>query len=344
MTRHALLLVIAVAGALAPGSLEGPGTAGPGDLAFLRPWFEADQQEREKLAQRKVVVRTLAAEGRQLAILAVTPISIDAETFARRMRSGGVKHRKMISGQFSTPPVLEDLAAVWLDEGDLDRLRRLCRPADCRFNLADHEIAAVQRALAADGPGASPGTQQAFRQVVLDRARLYLKGGLEALPDYHDRSNPVRPAVIFQEILHQSPYIRNHVPRLAAYLERFPKADGSDVDSFLRWSRATVNDKGLVTVTHVSTVRPPPAAGVPAVLVAGKQVYASRYMNGELTLTMLFEATAGAPAYLLHVSRSDLDELGGTFSGIRRSLIAGRIKEEAAGALAILRDGLERGR
>lgn len=342
MTRHALLLALAVAATLAPGWFDV--AAGPGDLAFLRPWFEPDRRERETLAQRGVVVRTLPAADRQLGVLAVTPISIDAETFARRMRSSGVKHPRMISGQFSTPPVLEDLAPVWLDEGDLDRLRRLCRPGDCRFNLAQHEIAAVQRALAADGAGASERTQQAFRQLVFDRTGLYLKGGLEALPDYQDRGQPVRPAAAFAEILRQSPYLRTHVPRLAAYLERFPNADANGVESFLRWSRATVNDKGLVTVTHVALVRPAPAPAVPAVLVAGKQVYASRYMNGELTLTMLFQATTEEPAYLVHVSRSDLDELGGSFSGIRRSLIAGRIKEEAAGALATLRDGLERDR
>jgi hypothetical protein len=333
--------------ALAPVPTSGFATTGPVDLTFLRPWFEADRTDREKLAQRGVVVRALPAEERQIGVLAVTPIAIDPESFLRRVRAlGGVKHAKMISGTFSDPPVLGDLAAISLDGGDLDRLRRLCRPGDCRLNLAAHEIAAVQRALASDGPGAgaSPAAQQAFRDVMLDRVRLYLKGGLEALPDYHDRSRPVRPAVIFSEILQQSAYLRTHVPRLVTYLERFPTAGSDGVESFLRWSRAIMNDKAVITVTHVSIVRPAPAPGAPAVLIAGKQVYASRYMNGELTLTMLFTGESGSPAYLLHVNRAELDELGGAFSGLKRSLIVSRLKDEAVEALDALRETLERGR
>ena len=324
---------------------RGDVTSSTGDLAFLRPWFEADRKDRETLAQRGVVVRALPAVDRQIGVIAVTPISIGPDAFVTRIRAdGGVKHAELLSGRFSDPPVLDDLAPIRLDDGDLDRLRRLCRPGDCRLNLADHEMTAVQRPLAADGPGASAGTQEAFRQVVLDRTRRYLKGGLQALPDYHDRSKPVRPAAIFSEILQQTHYLRTHVPRVASYLERFPNADSDGVESFLRWSRAMINDKAVIMVSHVSIVRPSPGPGLPAVLVSGKQVYASRYMNGELTLTMLFGGSAGSPSYLVHVNRSELDELGGSFSGIKRSLIVSRIKDEAVDALAALRDGLERPR
>ena len=96
-------------------------------------------------------------------------------------------------------------------------------------------------------------------------------------------------------------------------------------------------------VTHVAMFRPEPGPDVPTVLVVRKQVYASRYMNGELMLTMLFAGTGGSPSYLLVVNRSQLDELEGMFSGMKRSVIEGRIKEEAAVALAALRDALERG-
>jgi hypothetical protein len=340
-----LLMTLAVAGTLAATGTGAPRAVEPGDLGFLKPWFEADRRERETLAQRGVVVRSLPAADRQIAVLAVTPITIEPEAFVRRIRAGsGVKHPSLISGTFSSPPVPEDLAPVSLDDGDLDRLRRLCRPGDCRLNLADHEIAALQRALSSDGAPGSPRAQQAFRHVVVDRARLYLKGGLEALPDYHDRGTPARPAVIFSEVLQQSRYLQTHTPRLASYLGRFPNSRADGVESFLRWSRAMINGKAVIMVTHVSIAREAPADGMPSVIVAGKQVYASRYMNGELTLTMLFEGEGPSPSYLVHVNRSELDELGGSFSGIKRSLIGGRIKDEAAGALAALRDALERPR
>ena len=81
---------------------------------------------------------------------------------------------------------------------------------------------------------------------------------------------------------------------------------------------------------------------MPDVLVAGKQVYASRYMNGELSLTMLFGRGSRSSSYLVVMSRSDLDELGGTFGGLKRALFEGRVKGEAAQALTRLRDRLER--
>jgi len=341
--RHALLVGIGFIGLLGPllPAAE-QRTSAADEFAFLTPWFEVDRRDREKLQQRGVVVRSLPAAERQIGVIAVTPISIAPDAFVDRVRAaGGVKHAEVVSGRFSTPPTLADLAPISLDDGDVDRLRRLCRPGDCRLNLADHEIAAVQRALASDG---SAETQRAFRQVVLERAARYLRGGLGAVPEYHDRSHPVRPAAIFGEILQQSHYLKTHLPRVAAYLERFPSADSTGAESFLRWSKATINDKAVVMVGHVSIFRPTPSPGVPAVLVTGKQVYASRYMNGELTLTMLFPGERGSSAYLVHVNRAELDELGGAFSGLKRALILGRIKEEATGTLAELRDRLERSR
>ena len=155
LSRPALLIAIAVFGVLAPAAGE-RGTAGSGDLSFLRPWFEPDRKDRSTLAQRGVVVRALPAADRQIGVIAVTPISIDPDGFVSRMRAGGgVKHADLRSARFSDPPVLDDLAPITLDDGDLERLRHRCRPGDCRLNLADHEMTAVQRPLASDGPAAS---------------------------------------------------------------------------------------------------------------------------------------------------------------------------------------------
>jgi hypothetical protein len=67
-------------------------------------------------------------------------------------------------------------------------------------------------------------------------------------------------------------------------------------------------------------------------------------MNGDLMLTMLFAGAGGSPAYLTIIHRSQLDELTGMFSGMKRAAIEGRIRDEAARALAALRDDLERSR
>ena len=311
------------------------------DFAFLQPWFEVQREDRQKLAQRGVVVRGLPSSDEQIGIIAVCAVAISPDAFVARVRTpGGLNGGQSVGGRFDDPPVLENLARLSLDEGDLDRLRR-CRPGDCRLNLGDDEISAVQQAFATAPRGASAEVNQVFRRVVLDRVRRYKSGGLEALPEYHDRSEPVRPAVIFSEIIRQTPYLKTHVPRVAAYLERFPVGETDGAESSLRWSRVMMNQKAVVMVSHLSIVRPEPGPRVPAVLLASKQVYASRYMNGELSLTMLFAGAAGSSTYLVHVDRSQLDELKGTLSGLKRALIERGVKQEAASALAALRNRLE---
>ena len=182
-------------------------------------------------------------------------------------------------------------------------------------------MSALQFALTRTAPGSDTEAQQAFRRVVLNRVARYRSGGLQALPEYHDFPEPARPAVIFSEILQQSPYLKQYLPAVAAELEGPPFSDTDRVESFLPWAKVIINKKAVVIVTHVRIFRPDAAPGVPTVLVAGKQVFASRYMNGELMLTMLFAGPAGASGYLVHVERSHLDTIGGLFGGLRRAVI-----------------------
>jgi len=313
------------------------------DFAFLQPWFEVTREERAKLVQRGVVVRGLPASNKQISVIAACAVAISPDAFVARIRAAGdVKRTESPAGRFDDPPVIANLAGLSLDEGDLDRLRR-CRRGDCRLNLADHEIAAVQQALASSAAGDSTKAQGSFRAVVLDRVRRYQSQGLGGLPEYHDRREPVRPAAIFSDIVQQTPYLKTHVPGIAAYLERYPFGKTEGAESFLLWSKMTMNDKAVGMVTHRSIFRPMPGPQVPTVLMTSKQVYASRYMNGELALTMLFAGAAGSPSYLVHVNRSELDELEGALSGLKRAVIERRIKEEAASRLAVMRDGFERG-
>jgi hypothetical protein len=319
-----------------------PTNAWTSDFAFLQPWFQVQRNQREQLERRGVVVRGLPPSDRQLGVIAACGVVISPDAFvARILAAGEDKRSESSAGRFDDPPTLENLAGLSLDEADLERLR-LCRPSDCRLNLADHEMSTVQLALRTSPRGASPEGQRAFRGVVLDRLRRYLSGGLAALPEYHDRPEPVRPAVIFSDIIQQTPYLTAHVPAVAAYLERFPFSETDGAESSLLWSKVMMNGKAVVMVNHLSVFRPKSGPNVPTVLVAGKQVYASRYMNGQLALTMLFAGAAGSPSYLVHVNRSELDELAGTFSGLKRAVIEGRIKQEASAALAALRDKLER--
>jgi hypothetical protein len=336
-----LLVLVACMGAILAPKAESQAAADATGAAVLRPWLHLDGNDRTRLAQRAVVVRSLPAADRQIGIVAACAASISPEALLSRLRGTGDLRRAAVSGRFNDPPLLADLSALTLDQGDIDRLR-MCRPGDCRLNLAEQEIASMREALRDSGSGPSPAAQESFRQIVLDRVNRYRSGGLHALPAYDDRAQPVRPAAIFLDILRQIPHLKAQTPSAAAYLERFPSGDNDALDSSLNWTKVTMNDKPVVMATHVAVFRAAAADGVPTVLVARKQVYASRYMNGDLMLTMLFTGAGESANYLVVVNRSQLDELTGMFSGMKRAAIEGRVKDEAAKALAALRDDLER--
>ena len=79
-----------------------------------------------------------------------------------------------------------------------------------------------------------------------------------------------------------------HIPAVAEYLKRFPFTDTTGAATSQHWSKVIVNDKAVIAITHLTTFQPEPGPRVPTVLTVSKTVYASRYMNGELTLWMLF--------------------------------------------------------
>jgi hypothetical protein len=309
-------------------------------FAFLQPWFEVTRKDREALTTRGVAARALSASRQQVSVMAVCAVDTSADLFEHRVRAfGKVTLDELVAGRFSEPPALDDLALLSLEQGDIDRLR-VCQPGECALNLSNHEMSALQSALT-QPPDRSPDAHAAFRQVVLDRVRRYQSGGLGALPEYNDRRDALPPARVFAEMLQQTPYLKQHVPAVLDYLERYPAAPAPGA-SFFHWSKATMNKKPVLLVAHIATFRPAPGPAVPTVLVVAKQVYASRYMNGELEFWMLFARGDGSPNYLVYVHRSHLDELGGTLDALKRTVFESRIRDEAAGALLMLRNRLEK--
>ena len=154
----------------------------------------------------------------------------------------------------------------------------------------------MQIGLRTPAPAASAEGQRAFRAVVLDRLRRYQSGGLASLPDYHKSGRTRPPGRDLSDLLRQTPYLKTSVPEAADYLDRFPARETNSGSWSLVWSKVMMNGKAVVMVNHLSVFRPKPGPNVPTVLMAAKQVYASRYMNGQLALTMLFAGARDRPA------------------------------------------------
>ena len=115
-----------------------------------------------------------------------------------------------------------------------------------------------------------------------------------------------------------------------------------DTESFLYWSKERLSRKAIVSITHVTITRGE-SPGMPEVLVAGKGIYATHYLDASLGQTALVRGEAGSPGYLVYINRSEVDVLQGMFGGIIRWFMERQLKSEASGVLLGLRRRLESG-
>ena len=96
-------------------------------------------------------------------------------------------------------------------------------------------------------------------------------------------------------------------------------------ESFLYWSKERFGGKTTVTISHVSILLNDDDSIVPPVLVASAQVFASHYMNGALGLTAVLRQPGEGRHYLVYLSRTQVDVLGGAFGSWKRAIVEGRI-------------------
>lgn len=119
--------------------------------------------------------------------------------------------------RFSSPPRIDDLAALALDEEDLDDIKR-CRPGECGLKLSAAEIEQLQRAIPAAGESWKPAVQFAFRDLMLSRIEEYHSNGLATLEEYHDHQNPKSPALSFSRILQRSTFLQEPASSISGVL------------------------------------------------------------------------------------------------------------------------------
>jgi len=306
-------------------------------FAFFQPSVTPTADDRSQLDQGNPVARVIVSQDPEVAVWAAVPVNIDGDRLVSWMhRIEALKKSTYVLaiGRFSNPPRLEDLDDLSLDKDDTSDLAA-CRPAHCDFKLSAAEMAALQHA--ADQPG---GLQQHFHHLVLDRVNAYLSGA--RIGPYADTANEVWPGQEFDQLLDHSPFLTMHAASFAESLRRPHTASVPGVESFLYWSKERLGGKPTISVTDVRILRGGDSS-LPDVIVAGKQIFATHYLNASLGVTALVRGEPGRSNYLIYVNRSRLDMLRGRLAGIIRWYMQRRLKAEAANVLEGLRRRLESG-
>jgi len=338
----ALLLFLVLASAESP-PVVAESALGQDPFAFFWPSVVTSDGERQRLGTGGTVARIVEGHQDAIAVFSATPLDADGDRFVRWMRQITVfKKGKYVEaiGRFSSPPRIEDLAALMLDATDLKDLEH-CRPRKCGLKLSGTEIADLRRVLSGRS-NPTDAVQDAFRRLVLTRVQRYAQSGHRALADYEDRRTPVSLEATFSGLVDQSVFLRQQLPALADFLVRWPDAPLPSAESFFYWSKERLGAKAIISVTQVSILRGDGAA-TPDVVAVGKQIFATHYMDGSLSVTAIVGDGQRSPRYLAYLNRSDVDVLGGFWGGLVRRILGRRLRSDAPGVLQTLRTRLESG-
>jgi hypothetical protein len=271
----------------------------------------------------------------------VGAIDISAAEFARVIRDPVAlwkSERVPRVARLSSPPRIEDFRDLTLPPGDVEAIRH-CRPGSCDVKITAEEMHRLQQA---------PSIQDAFRHLMLERVRRYLAAGLGAEGQYVDHREPVDPRAVASDLLQRSPWLIETAPDLAEYLERFPAPGVRGVESFVYWLETTYTPKPTIEIVHVA-IQSDTAAGSPAdearprALAAASQViFASHYINGSLSMSLLLRGRPDSQPYLAYFTRAHVDGVDGWLSFVRRRVIERALRTRGAEGFDALRRRLSR--
>lgn len=303
---------------------------------------EFTAEEFSALERGGVVVKSLPATNkREVAFCGVVRLRGEPVVSLAAFRESLTQsnRRVMLGGKIGAPPALEEFQALTLDTGDVEEMKR-CAAGDCDLKMSAAMIERLRDEVNWAAPAYRVAADRFVRLVLFDYVRDYLGRGDAALVESDGRAAAARPGEGRLTSLGSLPYVKDSAPEFAAYLQDFPRVELPGVENALHWSKIKFGLKPVILLTHTATYTRQ-RDGAPQILVATKQLYATRYFDSSLSLTLLTSVAAadGAPpaTYLLYANRSRADALGGLFGSLKRRLV-----EEAA--LDELREILQRTR
>jgi len=231
-----------------------------------------------------------------------------------------------LSKKLSSPPQIGDFADLSLDAGELAALKA-CRPGKCDLRLGAKAITRFQTEIDWKAPDAGTRANLMTRQMLLGHAQAYLKGGDEALGVAHNEKTPRVAADEFRFLLYQSTALYELAPAFAAYLDKFPAAKLPGSEQFLYWARNATGPETSTSLHQIVIYNAPGGE----VLIADKQIYASRYTDAAILMISLASSPDGNGYYALIGARARSTMLGGM--GAR--LLRGRVEKETLSTAAM---------
>jgi hypothetical protein len=299
-------------------------------VAFLRAAVGFSEAQISSVEAGQVVTKQLpAADKPEIAAFGAVRVPGDRAACLRRLANDVGRSRRggaiLEIGRFSLPPRVEDLHALTLDEGDLAAGRE-CKPGDCDIKLSRSAMERIQREVDWRATDAPSRATSLVKEMLVEYASAYIKGGTAAMATYADKDHPVETSAEFGKLLTASPYLVEYVPELHRYAAAYPAASLSGAEDVFYWCKDKYAPKATVSLFHVVVWNDPRRDFA---VVASKRIYASHYFRAGVELLAVVAAPGGG-FYLMDLYRVRIDPPTGMLAGTAMGKIRGGI-EQAVG-------------
>ena len=329
VNRAAALLVGAAAlGALTVGGSVRAASRPPVKDFMAKAGFSA--AELAALERGEAVTRVLekemvgANDTAEVAVAGAIRVDVPRQVFLDAMKNvKGFRNSSYLKiGIIQNPPQASDFAGVVIPEDDVKDLKK-CKPGNCALKLMGEGLAELQSTINWKAPDHGEQVNRLARERLLLATEGYVKQGTAAFKPLEDKKTSVSIDEQFRELLANTPQLIAFYPELATYLKDYPKATLASSREVLYWALKDFGLKPTVTITHVVGYTP---EGTEDAVIAWKQVYASHYFNGGLSITTY--AKDQDTSYLVQLDRVRADSLGGMFGGVKQGKMAGAMKDD----------------
>ena len=301
---------------------------------YLRDVVRLTIEEQRQLAAGEPVTKLLDSDAsKEVAVFGAIWINAPIRRYADAVRDienfergGGFKVTKRIS----SPPRPEDFAQLQLPPDDVADLRA-CRVDDCDLKLGEEALNRFRSQIDWNVPDTNASANRLMRQLALEYAARYLKGGNDSLAVYRDNTRPTFVAQEFRSMVDSMPELTTYMPDIRKHLLEYPKSQLPNATSLLYWQETEFGLKPTLRISHL-TVREGPSDAV----VVSKMLYASHYFWTGLELRALVSDPArGSGFWFVTVSRSRSDGLSGSTGTFLRRRVRTEVQEGAMAGLRV---------
>ena len=309
----------------------GVASAQPQPKTFFKERAKLSDSEIQQIERGQVITKVLGS-GDKYGMLVFGAVYVNApvEKFAASYRDvKKLKENKVYLDvqEFSeggAPPKLSDFDRLALDKKDIDELQH-CKPGECDLQVFD-DIVNLQNRVDWNSPNKYAQAHQFLRQRVNDGMTQYLSGGLKALGSYRDRQKPFNLYQATKDMVDSSYYLpQDRAGDIYRHVIDYPGGKLPGAEDFFYWEKIDFGQEPTVRVNHVSIF--PRGFGPVKLLIANKQLYASRYMRVALQMFYCVPDTEnpGKPGFfLVEMNDSRLPDFGGLKLAVVRKVATGK--------------------